>query len=186
MAKAFVSHSSRNDPFAAEVRDAVKDGLHGYEVFVDMDALQSGDDWSCIIYHWLAKCHAAVILLNREALTSPWVRREVNVLLWRRALGAPVRIVPAVLGDLTPEDVKKAGLSELESLQFAQLTSTAGVNAARELAAKITERFTGHVVALDDSPMGEWTNVVATYLQEVKNLDSLEAAARSSEWMSAT
>ena len=177
--KVFISHSSREDPFAADVCNSVKKQLQGYDVLVDMDALQPGDDWSCVIYHWLAECHAAAILLNRKALTSPWVRREINILLWRRALGAPIRIVPAILGDLTTKDVENAGFSELKPLQFARIASGAQTEtAANQLAETIAKQFAGHEAVVDDSPMGEWANVVATYLQEVKNVDSLVAAAR--------
>lgn len=177
--KVFISHSSQEDPFAVEVCNSVKKQLQSYDVLVDMDALQPGDDWSCVIYHWLAECHAAVILLNRKALSSPWVQREINVLLWRRALGAPLRIVPAILGDLTAEEVEKAGFSELKQLQFAQLApDTRTETAACELGAKIAQRFAGHEAVIDNSPMGEWTNVVATYLRQVKDLDSLVEAAR--------
>src|SRR5580658_4736674 len=101
MARIFISHSSHPDPFADQVLKAVKDGLGGQEIFIDSDVLRPGDEWCSVIYHRLAECHAAIILLNRAALESTWVRREVNILLWRRALGYPLEIVPALLGDVS-------------------------------------------------------------------------------------
>lgn len=41
--------------------------------------------WDESLYERLATCHAAVVLLTTKALTSEWVRREVDILLHRRA-----------------------------------------------------------------------------------------------------
>jgi hypothetical protein len=180
MIKIFISHSSKADPFADQVREAVAEGLRGsgYDVLIDRDALQPGDEWSSVLYHWLAECHGAVVLLNRPALESTWVRREVNILLWRRALGFPLKLVPAIIGDLTVEDVGAAGFDELEPFQFAQIAPQAPKD-ADELAAQIVDRFAGlPASAPDQSPMGAWVKAIASGLREVKDMDSLEAAAR--------
>jgi hypothetical protein len=180
MVKVFISHSSTADPFAGQVRQAVAEGLRRYEVLVDMDVLQPGDEWASVLYHWLAECHAAVILVNQEALRSTWVRREVNILLWRRALGYPLKLVPAIIGDLSPEDISAAGFDELEPFQFARIKSSQRTpEAAQRLAAKIVGRFAdGGQSASDETPMGSWANVISSDLREVKSLDSLVAAAR--------
>src|ERR1700694_5611755 len=105
MVTVFVSHSARGDALADSILNSVRDGLDEkkYGVCVDMDILKPGQDWASVLYQRLAECHAAVILLSPKALSSTWVRREVNILLWRRALGAPVHIVPALFGGLQPE-----------------------------------------------------------------------------------
>jgi hypothetical protein len=176
--KIFISHSSEADPFADQVRDAVVEGLHGYDVLIDTEALQPGDEWSSVLYHWLAECHGAVVLLNRPALESTWVRREVNILLWRRALGFPLKLVPAIIGDLTVEDVRAAGFGELEPFQFARIAPQAPKD-ADGLAAQIVGRFAGlPASASDQSPMGAWAKAIASGLSEVKDMDSLVAAAR--------
>ena len=87
--KIFVSHSSCNDAYAAMVREHIRDLLKpplADTLLVDMDEIRPGHEWCAVLYDWLAVCDAAVILLNREALRSAWVRRETNVLLWRRAV----------------------------------------------------------------------------------------------------
>jgi hypothetical protein len=180
MAKIFISHSSKADPFAGQVRQAVTAGLRRFEVLVDMDALKPGDEWASVLYHWLAECHAAVILLNQEALRSTWVRREVNILLWRRALGYPLKLVPAIIGGLSTKDIRDAGFGELEPFQFARIPRSAKTaEAAQMLAAQIVDRFAGlSPSALDNTPMGSWANAIASDLSEVKSLDSLVAAAR--------
>lgn len=180
MVKVFISHSSRADPFAGQVRQAVADGLRGHEVLVDMDVLQPGDEWASVLYHWLAECHAAVILVNQEALRSTWVRREVNILLWRRALGYPLKLVPAIIGDLSQKDVSDAGFDELKPFQFARIKSSQRTPAAaRRLAAVIVDRFSDREQPVpDQSPMGSWVNAISSDLGEVRSLDSLVAAAR--------
>jgi len=179
MSKIFISHSSRADPFAAWVREAVKGGLAGHEVLIDMDVLRPGDEWCAVLYHWLAECHAAVVLLNREALGSTWVRREVNILLWRRALGSPLEVVPAIIGDLSTEDIESAGFGELEPLQMARLGQVKRTpEAAGRLAATIVGRLAGLPAGEDKSPMAKWTKAVSEALRKVENRDSLVDAAQ--------
>lgn len=178
--KVFISHSSRDDPFAGMVREAVKLRLAGHEVLVDMDELRPGDEWRAVLYHWLAECHAAVVLLNREALASSWVRREVNILLWRRALGYPLKVVPAIIGDLATQDIRQAGFGELTDLQVARLGSARYTGEAAELlAGEIVDQLAGAPIsAADDSAMASWAEAVSFALGNVGNRDSLVAAAR--------
>src|SRR4051812_44064690 len=115
MPAVFISHSSKTDPYADAVRIHVQRALvaRGWEVRVDIDGLRGGEEWSGVLYHWLADCDAAVVLVGRKALTSKWVAREVDLLLWRRALGSPLTVVPAILGDLTRADVEPSPLADL-------------------------------------------------------------------------
>ena len=148
--------------------------LAGHTVFVDMDVLRPGDVWRSVLYHELAECHAAIVLLNKEALLSPWVKREVNILLWRYALGSPLMIVPALLGTVTTEKIKEADMGELESFQFARSN---GRLTSQQMASAIVERFAGCKLGGDQSPMAEWITAVTTYLNEVRSEDSIAAAA---------
>lgn len=178
--KVFVSHSSRADPFAVEVREAVRDGLQGHQVFVDMDVLRLGDEWRAVLYQWLAECHAAVVLVNREALSSAWVKREVSILLWRRALGVPLTIVPVIIGDLRTQDLRDAGLGDLPGLlQAAQLAPGQGAPGVQALVTDVVGRLAGaEQYALDKSPMAAWVKAVAHALGQVSDLDSLVSAAQ--------
>ena len=177
--KVLISHSSRDDPFAGQVREAVKARLPGLEVLVDMDGLGPGDEWRAILYHWLAECHAAVVLLNSKAMASSWVHREVNILLWRRALGYPLKIVPAILGDFSQQDIQDAGFGELTDLQMAKLGSSPRT---QETAERIADEIAGEMAGLpaeaDDSGMARWAKAVAHALSMVGDRDSLVAAAQ--------
>lgn len=176
--KVFISHSTRADPFASDVRKAVRNGLQGHQVFVDMDVLRPGDEWRAVLYQWLAECHAAVVLVNREALTSAWVKREVSILLWRRALGVPLTIVTVIIGDLRTQDLRDAGLGDLpDLLEAARLVP--GQGDVRELVTEVVGRLAGaEQYALDKSPMAAWVKAVAHALGQVSDLDSLVSAAQ--------
>jgi hypothetical protein len=177
--KVLISHSSRNDPFAGLVREAVKVRLPGLEILVDMDELRPGDEWRAILYHWLAECHAAVVLLNREAMASSWVRREVNILLWRRALGYPLKIVPAILGDFSEKNIQDAGFGELTDLQMAKLGSSPRTQeTAERIADEIAAQLAGWPAEEDTSEMARWAKAVSYALSMVGDRDSLVAAAR--------
>lgn len=181
MVKVFVSHSSAHDQYAERVRADVCAGLakKNYDRLVD-DALQGGDEWRSLLYHWLADCQGAVLLLNRAALDSNWVRREVNLLLWRRALGSAVHIVPALLGDVSSNDVKKAGFSELEPLQFARIrTGTTTEQDAEALAEQIVNRFPELGEPATSDPMRDWIDRITFRLGKVEWQQKLLEAARA-------
>lgn len=81
--KIFVSHSARDDAYAAMVREQVRVLLpSGDTLLVDEGRIRlwhdirPGQEWCALLYDWLASCDAAMILMNREALKSAWVRRE--------------------------------------------------------------------------------------------------------------
>jgi hypothetical protein len=135
----FISHASREDAFAqrvcAELQAAVRQ--RQWEPFIDVTAFQGGGEWQGILYSKLEECDAAIILLGRAAMESPWVRREVFMLLWRSALGSPVTLLPVLLGDVTMDEIKRSDLAELEQVQFAAMSAAGGPDQARELAATI-------------------------------------------------
>lgn len=119
MAMVFISHSSRRDERAARVRQRLREHLSAlnWDVKVDTDALRGGLEWRGQLYTWLADCDAAVILLNKAALESSWVTREAHVLMWRRALGAPLTVIPVLLPDADLRELRRSEISDVTSLQ---------------------------------------------------------------------
>ncbi|GAA0961270.1 toll/interleukin-1 receptor domain-containing protein [Virgisporangium aurantiacum] len=177
--RVFISHSS-HDPFAHEVRNAVCLQLRekNYQVLVDKDELRPGQDWRSVLTHWLADCHAAVLLLTRDALQSTWVRREITILMWRRALGSPVAVIPVLVGDLQPSDVAAAGFSELRQLQFARLVPT-GFGDPEALADDITQRLARLPPRqAETTQMRRWADRVSFFLTLVGDQDKLGECAR--------
>jgi hypothetical protein len=151
-----------------------------YRVLVDADELRPGDEWRLVLYSWLAECHAAVLLLSKEALNSPWVRRETTILMWRHLLGPTVHVVPALVGDVTARDVAQAGFGELGALQYARLAKPGSTPAhARELASAIAGRFAVlPEPSLVRDPMQVWLDRVTYFLTHVGDDDSLSEAGR--------
>lgn len=106
----FISHSAHDDAWAVAIRaELVRriEALRGYQVLIDERAFIAGDLWRPLLYRWLAQADAAVLLLTKSALVSPWVSKEASILLWRRDLGSKVRVVPVLLG-LRMAEVREA------------------------------------------------------------------------------
>jgi hypothetical protein len=181
----FISHSARGDAFATAVLKRIEErlGERNHTPLVDQSDIPPGVEWRPEIVRWLARCDAAVVLLNEKALKSHWVRREVNILLWRRALGAPVLVVPVLLDGLTTAAVKIAGLEELRPIQFARTARTArtardGRPDADCLSDQVLERFARlPEAATGDDPMSTWLRRLGLYLSEARQRSGLLADA---------
>ncbi|MFE3017043.1 toll/interleukin-1 receptor domain-containing protein [Streptomyces sp. NPDC059256] len=179
MRDVFISHSSGGDEFAMTVLETVKDGLAArkFTPLVDQHGIPPGNEWRPEIVDWLARCHCAVFLVNEKALESDWVRREVNILLWRKALGSPLAVVPVLLGDLSTSAVKAAGLEELRPFQFAR-TPRGAQHDALSIANKVLERFAELPPLLDrNDPMAAWLDTLSEYLGEARHSGRLVRAA---------
>ncbi|MFJ8108499.1 toll/interleukin-1 receptor domain-containing protein [Streptomyces sp. NPDC096132] len=183
MVMLFISHSSRGDANANAVRQAVQAAAEKscWSVKVDMDALEPGDEWRSVIYHWVADCDAAVILLSAAAMKSTWVRREVNLLLWRRALGSPVTIIPVLLEDISPPEVRRSELSQLSNLQCLVQRPGKRGGTPRGMAAQVVGRLPRLNAMVRDSAhlsrMRDWTESIMTYLSRVPE-SPLQSAVR--------
>ncbi|MFE5851810.1 toll/interleukin-1 receptor domain-containing protein [Streptomyces sp. NPDC056500] len=179
MRDVFISHSARDDEFAMTVLETIKDGLaaKGFQPLVDQEDIPPGQEWRPEIVHWLARCHAAVVLINEKALKSFWVRREVNILMWRRALGARLTVVPVLLGDLSTGSVKDAGMEELRPVQFAR-TPRGAPQDAQSIADLVLKEFAElPAQAAENDPMAAWLNTLSEYLGEAQHTGRLVKAA---------
>ena len=117
-----------------------------------------------MLYEWLARCDAAIILFNREALESSWVRREANILLWRWAVNSSFVLIPALLGDLRSEDLENSGFGDVNRLQMAKIPEKTETPAdAGKLASQIAARLAGRSRPTKD-PMIRWVSRVTEAL----------------------
>ncbi len=93
--RVFISHSSLDhvltDAVAAGLRPGGSDPW-GYEVLLDQTELKPGVEWPRYLHEWMARCHAAVILLTQNAVRSPWVLKETTILTWRLSLDPNFRL----------------------------------------------------------------------------------------------
>ncbi|MCB1851034.1 MAG: toll/interleukin-1 receptor domain-containing protein [Gammaproteobacteria bacterium] len=132
--RVFISHSANRteEPETQCFLDRLCNQLSAnsdIEVLVDQRSLQAGDEWCQRLYAWMGLCDAAVILLSPRAVqreNSSWVPREVNILLWRKAIDPDFLVLPVLVSGLERSDISDnpfvadAGLAEL---QFAESTS---------------------------------------------------------------
>lgn len=86
----FLSHSSPADPSDPSRLRAIATALQadgeGYEVFYDRRDLAVGDAWYATIATAMDRCNGAVLLMDRKALGSDYVRHEASVLGHRKAI----------------------------------------------------------------------------------------------------
>jgi hypothetical protein len=196
MRMAFISHSDHDGTGnARRVAKAVRRQLlkQGWAVKLDMDDLLPGDAWCDQLYQYLVRCQAAVILLNRAALRSSWVRREVNMLLWRKALGSPVTLIPVLLDGVTSAEIRGTDIEDIlelqafkqpgpEALLVEQRQAAGRGRSPRTLARHVGTRLSrtvGDPLQDGGSLMDMWLENVVSYLGNVPEGTALRAAAHA-------
>ena len=163
-AKIFISHKNQ-DADADRVLPVVSDALRAanFDVLVDRQRLQPGDRWRDEIYTWMGLCHGAVILLSAAARDdSVWVPRETSILLWRKTLDPPFRLIPVYLDGLTENDFKAGNFKDL-SLGELQ-APPAGPPAT--VAAALVARFAG-LGSHDPTPLEEVAEQIISLLRGI-------------------
>src|SRR5687767_1351822 len=144
----FVSHSSKDNALAEQVCRALRGDsvgqsgcepavdyqkLQNYDVLVDVDTLQAGKPWPRQLHEWMARCHAAVLLLTTSAAKSPWVLKEATILAWRRSLDTNFLFFTARVDDAKDADLTAAGFDPLMLGEIQRLTSSDATGMAAEI-----------------------------------------------------
>lgn len=129
--RVFISHSANRteepstQDFLDELLKRVREGAD-IEALVDQRSLRAGDEWCQRLYAWLGLCDAAVILLSPRAIkreSSTWVPREVNLLMWRKALDPSFLIIPVLVSGLRFNEIAEnpfVASSRLKDIEFAE------------------------------------------------------------------
>src|SRR5262245_55797144 len=90
LAHVFVSHSSQDEGLTDALCERLQFAAPACEpvcrTLVDNTALVPGKEWPKQIHEFMAKCHAAVVLLTEQAVASPWVLKEATILAWRASV----------------------------------------------------------------------------------------------------
>jgi hypothetical protein len=168
----FISHSAKCDvakSVLTEICASLRAG--GHNVFVDADIL-AGQEWRSILYHELAMCQAAVVLLDRRSLRARWVQREVDVLMWRHAFDRRLVIVPVLLDDTSAEDIQNAKFGEFPDHNFVR----AAGRSAHEVAAQVAGSF-ADAGDPPDTPMRQWFDDITDVLSLIGHRDRMRQAA---------
>lgn len=75
MKEIFISHSSANKDFANILRDEIGKDRCIIDC-ADFEPMKKSEDE---IRRWFEECHIFVLLLSKEALSSPWVKKEIEM-----------------------------------------------------------------------------------------------------------
>lgn len=70
----FISHSTQDNAFTARLSDDLNEA--GFETWVDIESIESGDRWLLAIQDAIEKCGATIVVMSRVARDSEWVERE--------------------------------------------------------------------------------------------------------------
>lgn len=139
----FISHTSRQrDPSELRTDDtpaahrhrknyirALIDALveelarRSLTVWLDRRDVEASDEFEPILALGLARCATAVILVDRDALDSAFMREEAVFLGWRQAAETEFSILPVLLGDVDELAWTESGLGVAGRLnRFSALT----------------------------------------------------------------
>jgi hypothetical protein len=121
------------------------------------------------------------LFLSEAALRHPRVRREIGLLLWRRALGSHVRIIPVLLDGLRPGKTGITDFSELEPIEFTPSPADPG-NAVETTVRKILDQVAAVPDSADEGDkMRDWIGRIADAMAELTQAGPLVSAATALE-----
>jgi hypothetical protein len=102
----FISHTSDDDPFVAELRVALE-GL-GLSVWVDSRNLRGGDKLAAEIEQAIEQARQVLVVLSPQTVNSPWVREEIQKALQveQRRKADGYRVIPVLLPGIKPTALK--------------------------------------------------------------------------------
>ena len=127
--------------------------------------------WRRKIHGELRQCDAGVILLSKDALTSPWVLYETTVLTLHKDEWPEFDVIPVRLPGVTREDLAKGTF-----LPFAlnEIQAAKG-DTVEDIVDKIVERLALLKIILAEGPLQQFERTLSLWLK--KDVDVLREAA---------
>ncbi|MEU5464279.1 toll/interleukin-1 receptor domain-containing protein [Streptomyces althioticus] len=188
--KVFISHGAGKDECVEEALGLLVPELkrRGYEVFVDVESLRSGDVWAEHLYMELFRCDAAVVLLGPQTVEdSEWVRRETEILMARHVMRSLPHVLPALLGGAGTKAARLKGYGPLLRLQTEIHDRTASPNprpgqasTVEEVVAWLLGEFAHVGQATSEDDVFEWAERIAAYIDRASER-SHKRVVRSAE-----
>lgn len=174
MVKVFISHSTSSDQRTARLRDAIAQGLEErqYTVLLDVRLQQPGRPWQLKLARFLGECDAALVLVNEAALGSSWVRRETNILHWRKTLHPGMVLVTVLVGGVSAGQLKDSALRYL---------ADDDVKRVRTWAEEEIDRLVGQfprIRRMRDDAVSTWLDNIGIQLAEIKADSTFARIAR--------
>jgi hypothetical protein len=93
---AFVSYRSTDRAFALDLVERLE--ARGFKLYIDQNELLPGDELATSLQDGIAASRAALALVSRKWLESPWCRKEASTLL-HSAIEHGTRVIPLRLDD---------------------------------------------------------------------------------------
>lgn len=107
MSHVFVSHASTDDPFVAELRQALE--ALQIPVWVDSRELIGGKKLAPEIETAIEQARQFLVVLSSNTVNSPWVCREIQKALEiEKTRGDDYRVIPLLLPGITPGALGRA------------------------------------------------------------------------------
>jgi hypothetical protein len=72
----FLSHNSRDKPWAVELKTALE--ARGLKVWLDKDEIRPGDQFAEALEQGIAQSATLALIISPEAVASGWVKREYH------------------------------------------------------------------------------------------------------------
>src|ERR1044072_7048189 len=116
--KIFISHSAHQEADKELLRQLVtrlEDA--GFHIYCDEKRPKVGDDWRHELYSAIGCCHAAVVLVTKEALDivkHPWVFKECSMLTLVKGQTKGFPIFPVTMSGVTAEDIDQSPFDVLQ------------------------------------------------------------------------
>lgn len=166
----FISHSAKDNgkptPVAGTIMAALRTALEGkFELLID-ENMPKGSVWNPLLHQWIAKCDAAIVLLDEKALDSDWVKREFSIFMLRHALCPGFVVLPVII-NLEREEIKKSFFADLLPMQDVDVPTAAHDQVApeeRDRAIADIIKFTEHNFS---GPPGGLSDVMFKWLVQV-------------------
>lgn len=204
----FISHSSR-ERHAAELDDDDTPEQHaarkvhldeikrmlvealrskGLSVWIDDERLRAGHEFDEPIQLAVGRCDVGVVLIDRDAVTSEYVRTETTLLMYRRSLGA-AEVVPVMLrsaqgrlrGSLLGDTL---GFSKLSAIQEPKARDQAFARA--QLVELIADRVAEVRSPADATAEDSWTewfaHTISTVPRALLTPVAAELGIESGQW----
>ncbi len=108
MPSAFISHSSKDDGYVAELESFVRN-LGFTTVFNDVHIIAAGDEFWPRIVEGITSCEVFIIVLSRHSVKSRWVDDETELAISLGKTITPIRIDDCAI----PDSLKKRNVRDL-------------------------------------------------------------------------
>jgi hypothetical protein len=186
--RVFVSHSSRSEDdrrWLTALIGGMRTGDDAVVVLCDREEIAPGQRWREVIDHMLAECHAAVVLVTDEAMSSDWVLKEATIVRWRydieydRGNRRPrFVLLPLVRPGLDQDELKRNRLWApigIDELQFLSSDDPA------QAAAEVKRLLRPAARALHPSPLDLLSEEIASCIRDCGEARAREAIDRLGE-----